>query len=843
VKTMRGHPIPVARLVGVVLTLGLATPGAAAPAPPARAPAPSLRAEVREGYLRLFERWKSLPLPDITGKPRVRVLLQGMPPRRGAVMVPSNAWPLSDRGHLLEEDAGRFTVLLDSWKTASFIRRPSPSDAVAYTAASHQPLDLTTEIRELLQAPEKGGFRPSPGAMTDPVYYAYLAHRQRLTGVDALLQRAEQMKGRFPGEPKDAIEMWHGRRARTLLWSAAVDIRSGRPWEEARVQSLFIKEHFATSLAGVQAAELALELARAEQEEAQPVASPPIEALLGDLRRQRGDVGLAAPDTEPFPADSPAGRVLALGLEAAPHLLRLLDDTRLTRMVALSPTGAHVVRRRDVAIRILEHLAARTFLPRTGGLGTVTPTVASAARAWWESVQARGERATLSAGVTTGADRVYQARRLIARYPLDALPPLERAIGEAVAPLRLELIQELAALPEARGLLFRLLREPVAGTRLTAARALLEQGDLSGVYAVLEALQTLAPETAEAEPDSEPVEEGALDAYLQLSEFVAETGEEWAQEAAFRALEKAPANARATFLDSLSEATSPPSRIFALALDDRRHIWEYYFEQRGVELPAPRVCDVAAVHLARTLQDAAEPEPRASLVERDAEIERVRAAWRREAGLPAGAPLGRRPAPSPAAPRLVRLLAAGGGDAARRPVLALAAAAVPALRRAADAPATSAGATERLMGVWREIANRVAAVEVSGVPSGHAAATLVQGWRGRAVDLRGIAQLLVGVARQTWPEVGGCEVILDRPLDGTGVRVSVVFAPGASDPDEGAGVLSVRTMLPGKDGVEASVEVWPLPDVERTLTAKLQPHLQDPRRDFVCVLNARRASD
>lgn len=832
----------------VAATLFLALGAVAAPPRlPFNAPIPSPGGPVsrahRDAYTAMFEQWRTLPLPDVVGRQRVEVKVKGLEGADNATRD-GVGWPLANRGFLLREDTSTFTVFLDCAKTVTFFRRPTVADNVPYGSAAWEKIDLSKEIRHLLSLP--AGMQPGRNPLLSSrltVYYGYLAHRLRLPELDALLSRLESPELRAPDEPKDTVQLWRQRRATYLLWSAGSDLRFREPWSTAQAQCRLVAEHFPGTPAATQARDLIDQLALAARDELNPpAAATRIERAIAGLRQQTSSLFLTPPgQPSPFQAGSPAAQLVDEDLHAVPALIGILEDARITRSVSLDLRGLYVGRYGDFALRILERISARTFLARDGQEHANTTPAVLAARAWWEDVRRRGERAVLSEGVLHGPDRLPQAERLVRRYPLDALPVLRDALDAASdSAERSLLVFQLADLPDSTDLLYHLLDVPDPHTRVAAARLLYDRGDDAGLEPTLALIRELVSTVrteAQVGLRIEPEPESAQE-LPTLVEFMANAREGWALTATWRSLSHGPAFLKGVFLSSLENPEGSADEALGLALDDQTVLPVGYLQVQGVDVPAPRVCDMAAAFLARRLPHTREPEPLLSIARRDREVERIRAAWLKDQGLPplpGGTAL---PAAAPEAEALCRdLRTPARAGAARARLTALGARAVPALRHAAQS-----GGASVVLPVLREIVAKVEHVVVEGVPADHPAARAARAWQGKSLDFNAIADLLQTAGKGTWPTIDGWDLLVDQPQDGSGVTVRLRFVkpekPGKAE------LFDIQLLVGDGEDNPNETAIWQKNDIRKSFHESLtasRARLQDPRQDFLIVFQARRS--
>jgi hypothetical protein len=197
--------------------------------------------------------------------------------------------------------------------------------------------------------------------------------------------------------------------------------------------------------------------------------------------------------------DTPAHRLAKIGFDAVPQLIDALSDPRPTRSVGYLRDfrfSHHVLTVGDCAQQILGQIAGRSFFKfgHTGGYMAqdgVIDSVAAAARAWYAEILKKGEKQTLIDAVASGDDQsVAQARRLLKKYPGDALPVLIAATRAAKIDFdRNQLVGLVGQVPgePAQEFLLEELRDgPIASARLVAAKFLQHRGRPEGVATMLE---------------------------------------------------------------------------------------------------------------------------------------------------------------------------------------------------------------------------------------------------------------------------------------------------------------------------------------------------------------------
>ncbi|MBI4613616.1 MAG: hypothetical protein HY720_08410, partial [Planctomycetes bacterium] len=343
------------------------------------------------------------------------------------------------------------------------------------------------------------------------------------------------------------------------------------------------------------------------------------------------------------PADtSPAARLVEMGLDAVPRLIEAIADERFTRAVSsVNRYGDYrVLRVGDCATAILERIAGRTFHPwvQLGDSihadGVVGETRARA-ETWWARVQSEGERALLVEATRAGDEwSVYNARRLLARYPdvaLDAMSEGVRAAGGSGAGRELvRLAGSIEGDAPVEFLLAELSDAEHPWCRIEAARALQSR----------ERPEALAVMIREWESSGRPEPPG------EVVDFLLSSGDPVAIHALAAGLMDRPIWLRGSVV---AHAGKPErmgkiekgfdealEELLMAALDDKdTEFWGDAFRIGGRRMsPYARVCDMAALVLGQRWPDRYTFNPAAALEGRDRALVVAKNSWRRARGLP-----------------------------------------------------------------------------------------------------------------------------------------------------------------------------------------------------------------
>lgn len=181
----------------------------------------------------------------------------------------------------------------------------------------------------------------------------------------------------------------------------------------------------------------------------------------------------------------------ALGRAAVPAVLRISDDSRLTRGVIADQWGRieGIARYGNVALQILSRIAGRTFAAR------------EQAERWWEAARREGEFESLVASLGEETYRSQEtARRLLQLDRARALPVLVAAARAAHGHTRRFLVEALAT-DSGREQDAFLLEEvdtgPSLGARIQAARGLARRSSDAWIVPLTEAISERAARAQE----------------------------------------------------------------------------------------------------------------------------------------------------------------------------------------------------------------------------------------------------------------------------------------------------------------------------------------------------------
>jgi len=473
---------------------------------------------------RAFNWFATLGYPDVAKLPFVDVATGGWSQGAGEAPLAHHA-----HGFLLSQDGNHFSILTLDLETHKFTKT-GPLTAAGQPVEKHkvvdyQPADLVEFATAALKVATDrltAGNRPGPGGEVELFVLAWACARQ---GHDRLATELFDCAASFPDEQaaklatrrsldprfSDQIahqEMW---RAIVAFGDPAISRQQLLDRFQWIIKNFPNSEHNARAKAT--AALLTMMIVEDRNHTDRPTTGPEWEKLdhkeqtaelIFQLRdqntRQWGQPGACQiffwPDSD---EDTPAHQLAKIGFDAVPQLIDALSDPRPTRSVGYLRDfwfSHHVLTVGDCAQQILDEIAGRSFFKfnHTGGYmaqdGRID-SVAEAAREWYAEVLKKGEKQTLIDAVASGDDQsVAQARRLLEKFPDDALPVLIAATRAAKIDFDrnqlVELVGQVPGEPAQEFLLEELREGPIASARLLAAKALQRRGRPEGVATMLE---------------------------------------------------------------------------------------------------------------------------------------------------------------------------------------------------------------------------------------------------------------------------------------------------------------------------------------------------------------------
>ena len=349
---------------------------------------------------------------------------------------------------------------------------------------------------------------------------------------------------------------------------------------------------------------------------------------------------------------TPAHQLARLGHAAVPQLIAALDDPTFSRSVGYHRNfyfSHTVLTVGDCALQILERIGGRSFSERrttSSYLSKDGDVVATrkAVQEWWHDMGANGERQVLIKAVSAGGDDApTQARMLAQRYP-EALA--EALIAGAKASkrawTRASLVGALGtnAAANVGAFLRQEMRDgPFQAARVNAANELRRRGEPGAMNFLLGEWERGVKRDSGDEP--------ATDALLHI--FV------WADsaeviDALAGSLAKKPVDVRLRAIEKvglkLDFRTKPKvkpladstltamERLLVGALEDTEERSGLNMRRKGKSISDPRICDLAALHLAEQWPGQYAFDIVASFGERERQRLANLNVWRRKNNLP-----------------------------------------------------------------------------------------------------------------------------------------------------------------------------------------------------------------
>lgn len=436
-----------------------------------------------------------------------------------------------------------------------------------------------------------------------------------------LLERAAALPDprRGRGDADGLLDQLKRDHAHTMMWRAVVNFGNKdvkRP--ELLKQFEFVVKHFPDSEHHDRATKT-IEMLRqmiAEDEEHAKTAKA-VDKLKGDelvaelifrLRDQNGQQWSQPGSCNIFlderGEESPADRLVALGFDAVPLLIKAIDDTRFTRSVGYHRNfcfSHHVLRVGDCAQTILSKIAGKSFYVRKHTNGAMakdgkTKTTKDLALEWWKEIQNKGEKQVLIEATQKGdSGTMQQARKLVNKYPEEAVAAIGVGILNANGWVREGLIRLLAQIGDEDAIEIirtQMLEAPELDSRVTAAHALLDSGESTI------AIKTMLDEWKRPRDGKPEFEE--QDAIARLAQFLLKSGSLQGIKSVSEVFHDLSVNTKYEIIESLDE--------MALVSNESRAAIERFLVDRlldtderagmsgsmnGQSFSDPRICDIA----------------------------------------------------------------------------------------------------------------------------------------------------------------------------------------------------------------------------------------------------------
>ncbi|NUN52473.1 MAG: hypothetical protein HUU06_06765 [Planctomycetaceae bacterium] len=606
----------------------------------------------------LFAWFDGLGYPDLRGKPWVRITY-----RCGGTFAGSPPRETSMCGFLLEENKDSLRILHPSTEEYTFSKGPPTSASSG--AAAYVRIDLLTEVKSIVRDYEG---QPPPGArdksLPIPEGFTSWGYPYRV-GFFTLARAVDAT-----GEPQWALrllacygrERWEGsEEAPTALreqiendlgdgllsstvsgfgiwWILGAPQGRLMPRSELLAACRRIIEKYPGSSVAPRARTMASVLERMVAEDAAhripdgfPDACPVDDRAREWVFRLRDQGGMCfclthgPPRVLSGPEDSPAHRLVGLGLDAVPSLLAALKDHGPTRAIDNDggPWSSELLPISGAALQILEEIANRDFSD------------GAAAEQWWSRVRSDGIEKVLEEAVRTGGiDGGRQAEALARRFPEKALQPILEGLRVKGPPIdRVAYVDAAASIPgdgPVPFLLEELAGGSQLGSRIAAARGLQARGRGEALPAMIREWKECRDGRCPKDLLSFLLKSGSPSAVRTLAEGLADRPDSWRRDVATEAwtFVEAPPDLKPVS-GAFREATED---LLASLLQDRAPVGGSRWVL-GVDLTDARICDLAGTGLARIRGTASVFDPKAAPGDRDRMLRTTENAWRKDRGL------------------------------------------------------------------------------------------------------------------------------------------------------------------------------------------------------------------
>ncbi len=777
-----------------------------------------------------FQWFDGLGYPDLRRRPFVWVATGGW--SRSGNNPPVKSYLA---GFLLTDTGKEFTVFGIDQVIHSFVKTPAGTaelEQVGYelfSLAEYTQAQLERLNRKQDDQDDRFArvFEPTGGKLRSVNEAFVLARACAAQGEPALanelLNVAPQLNSHFRDAP---IER------RTLRQAVASEMAYMRTWRAvesfgdpkiSRVELLeefrHLVQHFPESEHHKLAESMVTLLEQMTAEDLAHAAKPPrafedlpreeqIAELVFQLRDQNGQQwsqpGECDIFLDPRGEASPAARLVAIGFDAVPALIEVLNDNRLTRSVGYHRHyyfSHHVLRVGDCAQAILSRIASRSFYIRTYTNAAMVKDgqadlVKREVEAWWQQIQEKGEKQVLIESVLRAdGNALPQAHRLVERYPEVALDTIRQTLPQAKSKWLVERLIGLAAELEGEEV-DEFLREQLAAAkdliiRIAVAGELVRRGHQDLLPLALTWWRNLdeQPGDTDTDPFFRPNPRSAL-AHLLLSmrqpEAIAALSENWFDDSVdgrLRIVEMLGDHQRHNADDGDEPALQAIEAVLVHALGDRAEREGMSGSRNGKHFSDPRIADFAAMTLVEQFPGRYHFDLEASEVERDRQITAIQNAWREQQGLP--------PVPDTAPPAIeplddaevVPLLqqAIDGNATQRGPILKqieqLGLPALPAVRRFLPELPAEHAARASLLGLQQRLSCVVHHVAFAdyGVEPGEQARQQLAVVRDRPLTGEMLARLLVSLANVRPEGAQGVRLKVDPLGEDSGLRLTLEF--------------------------------------------------------------------
>ncbi|MGA2068723.1 MAG: hypothetical protein ABSG86_27390 [Thermoguttaceae bacterium] len=795
---------------------------------------------------------------------------------------PANRYLL---GFLLTEKGDQFTVFMPDLSTDTYRRTPPGTPEhrhVGYSAVDLKEV-AAAQLAQLRKPPDKEDHLRRFGERLSERGEVFLMARAcAANGLEPLahelIAEAARMPARNEGEPPgDLVDALSREIAHSRMWQAVVEF--GEPSisrKELLERFRFIVKHFPTSEHAARAketADLLAQMVKEDEEHARqgtkaldklPIKERVAE-LIFRLRDQNGHQWMQPGWCDIFDdlggikgGKTPAHQLVALGFDAVPQLIDVLDDRRFSRSVGFHRNfyfSHHVLRVGDCALAIIERIAGRSFYARRTTSSEMMKEgqeseVKKQIRTWWSEVQTKGEKQVLIEAVGVGdRNSVYQAEQLLKKYPQDALGPIVAAAKKHFdGSLRAELVGLVCKVPgeaSTQFLLEEMEKSPYGQSRVAAAQGLLQRGRSEAIPAMIGLWETVSARSPDAEKKGR-VRPGELPSYEGTEEvvgFLAQCGDPAAIDALAKHMRRHGIDRRIAIVSAFGtsgsfgvissggggglrpgragasqkgEVEKAIERLLVAALDDTEQREGMSGSWGDKSFQDPRVCDLAAHTLAERLPKKYDFDLSAALGERDRQRLLMVNVWRKGQNLPAiPLPKPKRIAPVTAAttdPLLAKLVEARSAEQRKQAIAELQRLGLPALpavrqRLASLDPKHSARTElEPLAASIASIVSEVTFTEQSASPP-DSLRRLLEDAKGKPLTGKGFVGVLLAAAKDLPAGSTGVRLWAIRNGDDTGVTLRVELTKGPAGGEvwiNGGGWATSEAVTVGRKSIHGS---------------------------------------
>ena len=523
----------------------------------------------------------------------------------------------------------------------------------------------------------------------------------------------------------------------------------------------------------------------------------------------------------PGKGKSPASQLVAIGPDAVPQLIAVIDDQRFTRSVGFHRSfyfSHRVLRVGHCAVAIIEAISGEQFFDRT----YVSPVTVSATKSlierWWLAYQSKGEKQVLIVGTIAGSDSSPElAQRLLDKYPEAALQAITEGTKNAKNSwTRSALLQVASQIPGDESVNLILVEmnhgDALVG-RVAAARLLLARKHDQAVSSMIAEWKKLVDASPAARKQwSDPANYEQRDGIEELILFLASSGQATSIQTLGANLADFPVDYRLSIVTAFGsyegsfgasssgiglgmnlpddpvafskEAEAAAEKLLISSLTDTAERWELSGDWGGKSFNDPRVCDIAAHVLSMRQRDKYRFDLDGNLRQRDKQRITMINVWRAEQGLPLlPLPEARQieqARPSDVQSLLERLIQAPTESDKEQVILEIQKLGLSALQ-AIRQNLMNRNPGDLGYDSMKSLAARLAVIvdEVTVLPDSinvdEALKASIDGLRGQPLTSADIVDLLVATAKGPPEEATGIRIAAEKYADDTGITMTITF--------------------------------------------------------------------